>query len=118
IYENGSWRADNTVAVGDVLKISREMGVIQYSKNGVVLYESTMSVPGSLTVEAALIDVTASVAHARITAPAGQPPFVDGDPSVDPRPTSDPTPTPMPSPSPMVARHRFCGWTMATGYVT
>jgi len=125
IYENGFWRADNTVVVGDVLKITRQSGAIQYAKNGISVYSSAWSIGAPLTADAALIDVDASVAHARITAPLTQPPFEDPPPSeVDPvpspsmAPAPEPTPTPTPTPVPMVARHRFCGWTLATGYVT
>ncbi len=125
VYENGSWRADNTVVAGDVLKIARESGTIRFFKNDLLIHEIKSATDQRLTAQAALIDLTSTVAHARITIPApwqppqSDPPMTDpmDPPMTDPPMADPPTTTPTPSPSP-IAHHRFCGWTMATGYVT
>ena len=39
-YELGVWKADNTTAAGDVLRVSVESGVVKLYKNGTVFYTS------------------------------------------------------------------------------
>ncbi len=104
IYENGQWRADNSVVAGDVLRIALEDGHANYYKNGVSIYVSAGSLLFPIFGATSLIDSGANVTGAQI---AG---------GVAPPPSPDLGPAPDLTPAPAVNRHRFCGWTLATGY--
>ena len=68
VYEAGAWKADNTVAAGDRLRVAVESGVVKYYKNGALLYTSATRPQYPLYTYAALIDANATVTSARMAA--------------------------------------------------
>jgi hypothetical protein len=65
IYELGQWRASpGTYAVGDVLKVAIQNGVVQYYRNGTLLYTSRAAPTYPLTADAALRDPQAQLTNA------------------------------------------------------
>jgi chitinase len=72
-YEDGAWKADNTVVQGDVLKVSVESGVVKLYKNGTVFYTSATKPTYPLVAYGALIDTGATVANAQLGLAAATP---------------------------------------------
>jgi chitinase len=82
VYESGMWRADNTVASGDKLRIAVVGGIVTYSKNGNAVYTSAVTPPYPLAATASLVDAGAAVDGARfaleVPATGGGQTFVSG----------------------------------------
>jgi spore germination protein YaaH len=152
-YENGQWRADNTVVEGDRVRISVSAGQVTFAKNDVAFYTSATPAVVPLVAQASLIDATATIYRARLSAAThvASTPADAGAPPADLSPTdlapradlghavadlshatdlshpaadlarpADLAQPPMPdlAQPPVANRHRFCGWTLATGNVT
>jgi len=73
VYEDGAWRADNTVVAGDVLRVAVQSGIVTYSKNGNAVYTSAQAPAYPLLATASLVDAGAAITGARmgLAAPAG-----------------------------------------------
>ncbi|MDB4971496.1 MAG: hypothetical protein JWN44_7185 [Myxococcales bacterium] len=80
VYELGVWRADNSVAAGDALRIAVSSGVVTFSKNGVAVFTSPTLPRYPLLAAAALIDGGARISGARLGAdgPLSTSTFVSG----------------------------------------
>ena len=66
VYEDGLWRADNTVVAGDSLRVAVQSGIVTYSKNGNVVYTSAATPAYPLLATASLVDAGAAVTGARL----------------------------------------------------
>lgn len=65
LYELGRWRAaPGTYAVGDVLKVAIQNGVVRYYRNGTLLYTSRVAPTYPLAPDAALRDPGATLTNA------------------------------------------------------
>jgi len=67
VRENGVFRTDTRFAAGDVFRIAVALGVVRYSRNGVVFYTSTMRPTYPLFFAAALANLSATIGGATIT---------------------------------------------------
>jgi hypothetical protein len=66
VRENGTYRADTTIANGDVLRVSVQNGKVNYARNGIVLYTSALAPTWPLRLYATLFSGGSSVNSARI----------------------------------------------------
>lgn len=100
VRERGQYRKDIRVTTGDVLRVAVQSGVIKYSKNGTVFYTSTVPAAYPLRVDAALLNLNATVTNA----------IVNTDNTTT---LSTPTPSPgsTPTPSPSSSAPQTVAWT-------
>jgi hypothetical protein len=70
VKEEGQYRADTPVSVGDVMRIEVRSGVITYAKNGSVFYTSTVTMSLPLQVDTALISLGGTFTDVRMTVAA------------------------------------------------
>ncbi len=81
VRENGAYRSDTSISIGDVLRIGVAGGTITYARNGAVFYTSTAVPAYPLVAYATLFSPGSSVSNARLTvattAPANPP--ADGE---------------------------------------
>jgi hypothetical protein len=67
VKEEGQYRSDTTVKVGDVLRIEAKSGVITYSKNGKVFYTSMRTMDLPFQVDTAMISMGGTFTGVRMT---------------------------------------------------
>jgi hypothetical protein len=67
VRENGVWKRDTQYAPGTVLRVAVVGGQIQYSKNGVVFYTSTVQPTYPLIVDTSLWSLNATITNAIIS---------------------------------------------------
>jgi hypothetical protein len=70
VKEEGQYRADTPVSVGDVMRIEVRSGVVTYAKNGNVFYTSTVTMSLPLQVDTALISLGGTFTDVRMTVAA------------------------------------------------
>lgn len=66
VKEEGQYRTDIPVAVGDVLRIAVNSGVVTYAKNGTVFYTSATTMNLPLQADTALISMGSAFTNVRI----------------------------------------------------
>ncbi len=71
VKEEGQYRADTTVEVGDVMRIEAKSGVVTYAKNGHVFYTSAVTMNLPFQVDTALISMGATFTNVRMTVATG-----------------------------------------------
>ncbi|MBI2116977.1 MAG: hypothetical protein HYT85_18120 [candidate division NC10 bacterium] len=67
VRESGVYRADTTFVSGDVFRVAVESGVVKYTKNGAVFYQSTLAPTYPLLVDTSLLDLNATITNAVIS---------------------------------------------------
>ncbi|HEY2987869.1 MAG TPA: SBBP repeat-containing protein [Candidatus Binatia bacterium] len=68
IHENGVYRTETTYAVGDVLRIAIEGGVVKYYKNGALFYTSAIAPAYPLLLDTTFFTPGGTVTNAMISA--------------------------------------------------
>ena len=61
--EGGVYRSEIAIAAGDILRIAVAEGSVKYSKNGTVFYTSSAQPAYPLVVNAALLDLNATIVN-------------------------------------------------------
>jgi hypothetical protein len=67
VRESGIYRADTPFKAGDVLRISIVSGVVTYSKNGIVFYQSALTASAEMRALASLYSLSATLKNVVIT---------------------------------------------------
>ena len=68
VREDGVYRRDTRYIAGDVFRIAIEGGVVKYSKNGLIFYESKVVPTYPLLMDAAITSLRGIISNARIAA--------------------------------------------------
>ncbi|HEX5055322.1 MAG TPA: hypothetical protein VFX02_02375 [Gammaproteobacteria bacterium] len=67
VKEDGQYKADTTISVGDVLRIEAQSGVVTYAKNGKVFYTSAVTMNLPFQVDTAMISMGGAFTGVRMT---------------------------------------------------
>lgn len=68
VRENGAYRGDTPINLGDVLRVSVQSGKVSYARNGIVFHTSTAAPAYPLRAYATLFSMGSSISSAKLTA--------------------------------------------------
>jgi hypothetical protein len=91
VYEFGTWKADTVFGTGDIFRIAIDNGIVKYTKNGTLVYTSTLQPTYPLRAYATLAGLGAAVDGAVIGLPSTTTTSTNGGTDSSGGPPSGPT---------------------------